>query len=93
MQTLTAKDLAQVSPAALTQRQSVSSTSGGNTERSITYSGPPLRELLLRAGMGGPEDRGARFAVVEAVATDGYRAVFSWGSCSTPRWETRPSSS
>lgn len=35
--------------------------------------------MLLRAGWGGPSDRSARWATVELVATDGYRALFSWG--------------
>lgn len=38
-----------------------------------------LRDVLARAGFGAATDRGARTGVVEAVATDGYRAVFSWG--------------
>lgn len=76
---LGAEDLEALPQATLTQRQSVSSTAGAGSERSISYAGVALRELLLRAGVGGPDDRGARIAVVEAVATDGYRAVFSWG--------------
>lgn len=63
----------------LTQRQRVTSTTGSDSERSIRYAGPLLRELLLNAGFGGQQDRGARPAVIEALATDGYRAVFSWG--------------
>ena len=38
-----------------------------------------LRDALQRAGFGGPNDRGARGAIVVAVADDGYRAFFSWG--------------
>jgi hypothetical protein len=63
----------------LTQRQVVSSGASAATERSVAFSGQLLREVLLRAGLGVPNDRSARFAVVEAVATDGYRAIFSWG--------------
>lgn len=63
----------------LTQQQRVTSSSGADSERSIRYAGTLLRELLIHAGFGGPQDRGARPALIEAVATDGYRAVFSWG--------------
>lgn len=35
--------------------------------------------VLTVRGAGPATDRGARAGVVEAVATDGYRAVFSWG--------------
>ena len=38
-----------------------------------------LRDVLARAGFGATGDRGARVGIVEAVATDGYRATFSWG--------------
>jgi hypothetical protein len=71
--------LAALPAATLTQRQVVSSGAAEATERSVTFSGHLMREVLLRAGFGLPSDRGARFAMIEAVATDGYRAVFSWG--------------
>ena len=76
---LTAADLMSLPTTTLTQRQSVSSSQGAGTERSVTYSGQLLRDLLLNAGLGGPTDRGARASVIEVVATDGYRALFSWG--------------
>ncbi len=78
---LGAPELSALPAATLTQRQIVSSSASASeaTERSITFSGPLMREVLLRAGLGLPNDRGARFAVIEAVASDGYRAVFSWG--------------
>jgi hypothetical protein len=65
----------------LTQRQSVTGGAGGagGSERSTVLAGVLLRDLLAHAGFGGPADRGARLAMVEAVATDGYRALFSWG--------------
>lgn len=63
----------------LTQRLSVSSSASGASERSVAYAGVLLRDLLARAGLDSAQDRGVRVAVVEAVATDGYRAVFSWG--------------
>jgi hypothetical protein len=76
---LGAPELSTLPAATLTQRQVVSSGASADTQRSVTYSGQLLREVLLRAGLGLPNDRRARFAVIEAVATDGYRAVFSWG--------------
>ena len=76
---LGAPELSALQATTLTQRQVVSSGATAATERSVTYSGPLLREVLRRAGFGSPDDRGARFAVIEAVATDGYRALFSWG--------------
>ena len=67
----------------LTQRVQVNSNAASGaaaTDRSVAYSGVLLRDVLLHAGFGKPEDRGARFSVaVETVATDGYRAYFSWG--------------
>jgi hypothetical protein len=76
---LGAPELSALPAATLTQRQVVSSGASAATERSVTYSGQLMREVLLRAGLGLPNDRGARHAVIEAIATDGYRAVFSWG--------------
>ena len=78
-QALTATDLMALPAMSLTQRQSVSSGQGAGTERSVTFSGHLLRDVLLNAGLGGPTDRGARAAIIELVATDGYRAMFSWG--------------
>lgn len=78
-QALTATDLMGLPAASLTQRQSVSSSQGAGTERSVTFAGNLLRDVLLNAGLGGPTDRGARAATIELVATDGYRALFSWG--------------
>lgn len=76
---LGAPELSALPATTLTQRQVVSSGAGADTERNVTYSGQLLREVLLRAGLGLLNDRGARCAVIEAVATDGYRAAFSWG--------------
>ncbi len=79
---LRAADLAAMPKTTLTQRLSVSATAasaGAATERSTSFAGPLLRELLLAQGYGGPNDRAARFSWVEAVASDGYRAIFSWG--------------
>lgn len=78
-QALAATDLMALPAISLTQRQSVSPGPGAGTERSVTYAGVLLRDMLLHAGLGGPTDRGARAATIEGVASDGYRAVFSWG--------------
>ena len=63
----------------LTQRQQVSSGASAASERSTIYTGVLLRDVLARAGFGVSGDRGERVGIVEAVATDGYRATFSWG--------------
>lgn len=76
---LGARELETLPAASLTQRQTVSSNRGADTQRGVEYSGHLLRDVLLHAGWGGPSDRSARWATVELVATDGYRALFSWG--------------
>jgi hypothetical protein len=63
----------------LTQRQTVSSSTSGTTDRAVVYSGVLLRDVLTHAGFASATDRSARTSFVEAVASDGYRAVFSWG--------------
>lgn len=78
-QALSAAALGALPQRTLTQRMSVSSGAASASERSVEYAGPLLRDVLLHAGVGAPGDRGARVAVIELVATDGYRAVFSWG--------------
>jgi hypothetical protein len=79
-QALDAAALAALPPATLTQRVAVAASGAvPGSERSTAYGGTLLRDLLAKAGFGGTTDRGARTATVEAVATDGYRAVFSWG--------------
>lgn len=75
---LTAAELATLPPARLTQTRSVVAASGAAaTTQSLVYAGVLLRDVLAKAGAGA--DRGARTGVVEAVATDNYRAVYSWG--------------
>lgn len=76
---LGAAELAMLKASRLTQRQLVSSAASAASDRSTVYGGVLLRDVLLRAGFGAPSDRAARAGVVEAVATDGYRACFSWG--------------
>lgn len=63
----------------LTQQQRVSSAAGPAMERSVSFDGVLLREALSQAGYGGPADRAARFTQIEILASDGYRAGFSWG--------------
>jgi hypothetical protein len=63
----------------LTQRQTIASSGSGTTDRAVVYTGVLLRELLANSGFASATDRSARTSFVEAVATDGYRAVFSWG--------------
>lgn len=49
-------------------------------EQQTRYAGWLLRDLTLRAlGGGAAAERGLRGVVFEAVATDNYRAYFSWG--------------
>jgi hypothetical protein len=47
-------------------------------EQSVRYSGVLLRDVLART-VPADNHRAARTLVFEAVATDGYRAVFTWG--------------
>ena len=63
----------------LTQRQSVASSGSGTTDRAVMYSGVLLRDVLTASGFASATDRSARTSIVEAVASDGYRAVLSWG--------------
>lgn len=80
----TAADLDKLPSTTLVQHLSLQNPAGGQAApaaaaRSVRFQGVLLRDLLLQAGHGGPQDRAARLARVEAVATDGYRAIFSWG--------------
>lgn len=75
-----AAGLAALPPTTLTQTLSVSNGRDGALDRRIAYGGVLLKDVLAAAtGLFGPNDRGSRLASVEAVATDGYRALFSWG--------------
>lgn len=62
-----------------TERRVVERPGAPAAERSITYRGVRLRDVLAPPGTDPSRDRGARDTVVEAVASDGYRALFSWG--------------
>lgn len=48
-------------------------------EQQTRYAGWLLRDLLQRSLGSAAAERALRGAVIEAVATDSYRAVFSWG--------------
>lgn len=52
---------------------------GRREEQTIRYTGVRLRDVLARAGLDEARNRAARGWVVELVATDNYRAIFSWG--------------
>ncbi len=78
---LTEADLAALPQVERVQRRTVSAPGAASApmqEQSVRYGGVLMRDLLLRTA---PEvdGRGARTLIVEAVATDGYRALFAWG--------------
>jgi hypothetical protein len=75
-------ELAGLPATTLKQSQTVTApggSGGAGAERSVTWQGVLLKDVLLKADFGGPTDRAARTGVIEAVASDGYRAVYSWG--------------
>jgi hypothetical protein len=76
---LDASDLARLPVTSLTQRQQLSAGASAASDRSTIYTGVLLRDVVARAGFGTAGDPGTRVGIVEAVATDGYRATFSWG--------------
>ena len=62
------------------QRRTVSSSaSAAPVEQQIAYAGVPLAAIVTSIAGGDPHARDQRGWVFDAVATDGYRAVFSWG--------------
>jgi Oxidoreductase molybdopterin binding domain len=78
---LAAADLAALPQTERVQRRTLAATDAAAQpalEQSVRYSGVLLRDVLARVV---PADthRAARTLVFEAVATDGYRAVFTWG--------------
>lgn len=77
---LHAAELAGLQQAQRVQRRTLTATQAAQPvlEQSVRYSGVLLRDLLART-LPADNVRAARTMVVEAVATDGYRAVFSWG--------------
>lgn len=75
---LSRADLEAIEPRTVTQRRSLE-REGVREERSLQYGGWLLRDVLARAGFDDRGRRDTRTWIVEAIATDGYRAVFSWG--------------
>jgi hypothetical protein len=76
---LAAADLEGLPQTERVQRRTVAATDTAkqpDLEQSVRYSGVLLRDVLARVV---PADRTARTMVFEAVATDGYRALFTWG--------------
>ena len=66
----------------LTQRRTVATSAGASApavEQSIVYAGVPLGRVIVAAAGDDRQGRDQRGWVFEAIATDGYRAVFSWG--------------
>jgi hypothetical protein len=55
------------------------SSATADVELSLRYGGVLLRDVLEQAVAPALKSRSARGLVVEAIATDGYRAIFSWG--------------
>jgi len=84
-QYLGAADLAALPQTERVQRRTlcaVDAASQPALEQSLRYSGVLLRDMLARV-VPADTNRAARTLVFEAVATDGYRAVFSWGEVFT----------
>jgi Oxidoreductase molybdopterin binding domain len=82
LQNLSAADLSALPMAERVQRRTLSSagdTPAPTAEVSLRYGGVLLRDVLARAMPGDLNRRAVRVATIEALATDGYRAVFSWG--------------
>ncbi len=72
--------LAALPQTTLTQKLSLSNGRDGAQDRSVQYAGVLLRDALVaHAAVFAPNERGGRAFTVDAIATDGYRAVFSWG--------------
>jgi hypothetical protein len=79
---LTAVDLAALPQAERVQRRTLApagAASAPTQEFSLRYGGVLLRDVLGGVLSGGAGRRDVRAATVEALATDGYRAAFSWG--------------
>jgi hypothetical protein len=78
---LNAADLAGLPQTERVQRRTLATADGASQpalEQSVRYSGVLLRDVLARA-VPADNNRAARTLIFEAVATDGYRAVFTWG--------------
>jgi hypothetical protein len=78
---LNAADLAALPQTERVQRRTLAATDAASQpalEQSVRYSGVLLRDVLARV-VPADNNRAARTLVFEAVATDGYRAIFTWG--------------
>lgn len=71
-------DLEALPPRSVGTRRTVE-RDGVRDEQTLTYDGWLLRDVLTLAGFDAAGRRDTRTWVIEATATDGYRAVFSWG--------------
>jgi Oxidoreductase molybdopterin binding domain len=81
-QHLSFADLAALPSAERVQRRTLASAGAASApaqELSLRYGGVLLRDVLARALTGDASGRAMRAATIEALATDGYRAAFSWG--------------
>jgi hypothetical protein len=62
------------------QRRTVASSSSvAPVEQQIAYTGVPLAAIVSSVAGDDPQARDQRGWVFDATATDGYRAIFSWG--------------
>lgn len=71
-------DLESLPPRQVSLRRTVE-RDGARDDQILSYGGWLLRDVLTLAGFDEAGRRDTRTWVVEATATDGYRAVFSWG--------------
>jgi hypothetical protein len=79
---LGATDLDGMPPTELKQRRTVAAAvdeSKPAVDQGIRYGGVLLRDLIERTSPDVIAQRTQRWLMFEAVATDGYRALFSWG--------------
>ena len=74
--TLTVPDLAKL-PVQHVDDTRIVRTGAARTETAQRLTGTLLRDVLNSAGIG--DQRDLRRTIVVAIASDGYRAVFSWG--------------
>ncbi len=78
---LSAADVAALPQTERVQRRTLATAEAASQpalEQSVRYGGVLLRDVLSRV-VPADNNRAARTLVFEAVATDGYRAVFTWG--------------
>lgn len=76
---LSLAELGQLPAKEVVQQRTLSSGGATSVEQSIRYAGPLLRTVIESAWPEIQSRRDARWLLIEAVATDGYRGLFSWG--------------